>query len=263
MRSGAGKTLRQTNRGFTLMELLVSITLMGLVAVAIHSGFHLTLSSWERSEKALQRQRTLQFVLDLITRQVGSMVSFYSRQHLDGTAIDVLLFQGSAQGMRFVSSFSSEARMAAGLRLVEYFVEDSPTGEGKALMMNETSLPVSSDLLGKVFSSFSRGEDNSVIPEFSNFVSTPNSVVLAQDLIEAHFDYPRKAKDEDVPSPGASNVLLPGRQGILMAFLNRRGRAGNKRNQLPLGLRLKLGWSEAGFFQKQEFLIAVPIQAGI
>ena len=38
------------------MELLVSITLMGLVTVAIHSGFRLTLSSWEKSEKVLQRQ---------------------------------------------------------------------------------------------------------------------------------------------------------------------------------------------------------------
>ena len=138
------------------MELLVSITLMSLVAVAIHSGFRLSLSSWERSEKALQRQRTLQFVLDLVTRQVGSMVPFYSRQQLEGVPIDVLLFQGSDQGVRFVSSFSSEARAADGLRLVEYFLTDSPTGEGKVLMMNETALPESSELLGKVFSSFSR-----------------------------------------------------------------------------------------------------------
>src|SRR5437867_7876306 len=112
MRWRVGRTYRQAGRSFTLMELLVSITLMSLVAVAIHSGFHLSLSSWEKSEKALQRQRTLQFVLDLITRQVGSMVPFYSRQQLDGTAVDVLLFHGSAQAMRFVSSFSSEARAA-------------------------------------------------------------------------------------------------------------------------------------------------------
>ena len=263
MRSRAERACRPADHGFTLMELLVSITLMSLVAVAIHSGFRLSLNSWEKSEKALQRQRTLQFLLDLITRQVGSMVPFYSRQQLDGTPVDVLLFQGSGQGMRFVSSFSSEARAANGLRLVEYFLTDSPTGEGKALVMNETALPDSSELLGKVFSSFSRGEDNYVVPVFGGFVPASNSVVLAQDLIEAHFEYSRKAKDEDVPPPGASNVLLPGRQGILMAFFNRKGRASNKRNHLPFGLRLKLSWREAGFFQMQEFSIAVPIQAGI
>jgi len=250
------------NRGFTLMELLVSITLMSLIGVAIHSGFRLSLSSWEKSERALQRQRTLQFALDLITRQVGSMVPFHSRQQLDGTPIDTLLFQGSAQGMRFVSSFSSQARAADGLRLVEYFLADSPTGEGKALMMNDTALPDNSELLGKVFTSFSRSEGY-VVPAFSSFVPTSNSVVLAQDLIETQFEFVRKAKDEDVPAPGASNILLPGRQGELMAFLNRKGQAGNRRNQLPLGLRLKLGWREAGFFQMQEFTIAVPIQSGI
>jgi prepilin-type N-terminal cleavage/methylation domain-containing protein len=263
VRSRVERSCGQTDRGFTLIELLVSITLMSLVMVAIHSGFRLSLNSWEKSEKALQRHRTLQFVLDLITRQVGSMVPFYSRQQLDGVPVDVLLFQDSAQGVRFVSSFSAEARAADGLRLVEYFLTDSPTGEGKVLMMNETALPQNSELVGRVFSSFSRGEDNYVVPTFRSFAATSDSVVLAQDLIEAHFEYTRKAKDEDVPAAGASNVLLPGRQGELMAFFNRKGRASNKRNQLPLGLRLKLGWKETGYFQMQEFSIVVPIQAGV
>lgn len=245
------------------MELLVSITLMGLVAVAIHSGFRLTLTSWERSEKALQRQRTLHFVLDLISRQVGSIVPYYSRQQLEGTPVDVLLFQGTAQGIRFVSSFSSEGRAADGLRLVEYFLADSPDGDGKALLANETLLPESTELAGKVFTSFSRTEDSYVVAEFGAFVSKPDSNVLAQGLTDAHFGFVKKDKDEEVPSPGANNTLMAGRDGMLMAFFNRRGRASNKRNQLPLGLELKLTWQKTGFFQTQDFLIAVPIPAGI
>src|SRR5687767_12891152 len=95
VKTAANRIRDRHDGGFTLMELLVSITLMGLIAVAIHSGFRLTLNSWERSEKALQRQRTLHFVLDLISRQVGSIVPYYSRQHLDGAPVDVLLFHGS------------------------------------------------------------------------------------------------------------------------------------------------------------------------
>lgn len=262
VRSATGILCDQRDSGFTLMELLVSITLMSFVAVAIHSGFRLSLNSWERSEKALQRQRTLHFVLDLISRQVGSIVPYYSRQQLEGTPVDVLLFHGSAQGVRFVSSFSSEGRAADGLRLVEYFLADSPTGEGKALLINETALPENSELVGKVFTSFSRNEDNFVVAEFGSFVSRPDSTLLVQDLAGAHFEFPKKDKDEEVPSPGA-NTLMAGRQGMLMAFFNRKGRASNKRNQLPLGLQLKLTWRETGFFQTQDFLIAVPIQAGI
>lgn len=263
MRSANGIVCDRRDSGFTLMELLVSITLMSLIAVAIHSGFRLTLNSWEKGEKALQRQRTLHFVLDLISRQVGSMVPYYSRQQLEGTPVDVLLFHGSAQAVRFVSSFSSEGRAADGLRLVEYFLADSPTGEGKALLINETALPGNSELVGTVFTSFSRSEDNYVVAEFSTFVSRRDSTVLVEDLAEAHFEFPKKDKDEDIPPPGANNTLMAGRQGMLMAFFNRKGRAGNKRNQLPLGLHLKLTWRETGFFQTQDFSLAVPIQAGI
>jgi len=249
--------------GFTLIELLVSITLMGLVTVAIHSGFRLTLSSWEKSEKVLQRQRTLHFVLDLISRQVSSIVPYYSRQQLEGTPVDVLLFQGTTQGIRFVSSFSSEGRSADGLRLVEYFLADSPDGDGKALLANETPLPENSELVGKVFTSFSRTEDSYVVSEFGAFVSRPDSSVLVQGLADAHFGFVKKDKDEDVPAPGANNALLAGRNGMLMAFLNRRGRGSNRRTQLPLGLELKLTWQDTGFFQTQDFVIAIPIPAGV
>ncbi|MBM3801029.1 MAG: prepilin-type N-terminal cleavage/methylation domain-containing protein [Acidimicrobiia bacterium] len=263
MRNGFRELSTCRDTGFTLMELLVSITLMGLIAVAIHSGFRLSMTSWERSEEALQRQRTLSFVFDLISRQVGSIVPFYSRQQVDGVPIDVLLFQGSARGVRFVSSFSSEGRSAGGLRLVEYFLADSPTGEGKALLSNEDALPDNSALVGRVFTSFSRGEGNYVAAEFAGFVSRPDSAVLIEDLVDLEFQFPRKEKDEEVPPPGSSNLLMAGRQGMLMAFFNRRGRASNKRNQLPLGLRFKLSWREAGFFQTQDLTIAVPIQAGV
>ena len=255
VKTGANRIHDRHDGGFTLMELLVSITLMGLIAVAIHSGFRLTLNSWERSERALQRQRTLHFVLDLISRQVGSIVPYYSRQHLDGAPVDVLLFHGSAQGVRFVSSFSSDGRAADGLRLVEYFLADSPNGEGKALLINDTALPENPELVGMVFTSFSRSPDNFVVAEFGRFVSKADSTLLAQDLADAHFEFPRKDKDEDVPPPGISNPM--------MALFSRKGRASNKRNQLPLGLELKLTWRETGFFHGQEFSIAVPIQAGI
>lgn len=263
MKSPQDKLRNRSTGGFTLMELLVSFTLMSLVAVAIHFGWQLCLSSWEKAEKALHRQRTLQFVLDLISRQTGSMVPYYSRQQMDGTAIDVLLFQGVPQGVRFVSSFSSEGRTADGLRLVEYFLADSPAGEGKALLINETALPENSELVGKVFTGFAHGEENRVTADFAGFVSSPHSRVLVEDLLDARFEYPTQAKEEVVPAPGASNVLLPGRLGMLMAYFNRKGRASNKRSRLPLGVHLKLTWRATGFFQTQEFLIAVPIQTGI
>src|SRR5437867_5933344 len=91
--------------GFTLMELLVSMTLIGLLAVAIHFGFRIGTNAWTKGDDGLQRVRTTQATFDLLTRQLGSMVPYYSQQKIQATTVDVLVYQGTEKGMRFVTTF--------------------------------------------------------------------------------------------------------------------------------------------------------------
>ena len=251
--------------GFTLMEVLVSITLMSLISVAIYYGYRIGLDSWSRAEKSLVRERNVQFVLDLMSRQLGSMVPYYSRQALDGAFVDVLLFNGTEQGVRFVTTFSVESRSAAGLRLVEYFLGSSREGSGRALLLNEKLLPDDRNLASTVFGSLSRGEKNSVVAAFRGFSEGENTVALVEGLASAGFEFPRSTRDDPASSGSAdpTEEVMGGRLGILLMREKENSgiAATNRKDRLPLGVELNLRWQEVGFFHAEGFSMAVPIQA--
>lgn len=247
------------------MEVLVSITLMSLIFVAIHYGYRVGLDSWSRAEKSLERERNVQFVLDLMSRQLGSMVPYYSRQPLDGVFVDVLLFYGTEQGVRFVTTFSAESRSAAGLRMVEYFLGSSREGNGKALLLNEKLLPDDMNLASTVFGGLSRGENNSVVAAFKGFSEGEDTVALADGLAGVGFQFPRNPRSDLAGSGSAdpTEEVMPGRLGILL--MREKESSGtlvtNRKDRLPLGVELKLRWRESGFFHAEEFSISVPVQA--
>ena len=255
---------RDCRAGFTLMEVLVSITLMSVLSVAVHYGYRIGLDSWSRAEKSLEKERQVQSVFDLMSRQLGSMVPYYSRQPLDGAPVDVLLFHGTSRGLRFVSTFSAGARSAGGLRLVEYFV-DNTGGEGVSLLMNDRLLPEAAILAQTVIRSISRGEGNSVVAEFEGFTKRADSETLLEGLTEVVFDFPKGPErvDGQVQQPVATEVglMLPG--FWMHAAQERSGvkAASNKRERLPLGVQLGLRWQGGGPFKADELTIAVPIQA--
>jgi len=257
---------RQSNRGFTLMEVLVSITLMGFLTVAIHYGYRIGLDSWSRAEKSMERNRRVEFVLDLISRQLASMTPYYSRQTLNGAPVDVLLFHGTDQGVRFVSTFSAESRNAGGVRLVEYFVGDSPEGEGKALLLNDRPLPPDEVLGQTVFAGLSNGEGNTVIAEFQSFSANSETTVLIDGLATVSFLFPRREAKEQAATAAVDpgEEVLPGRLGVLMQVVRESEGINpslNKKERLPLGVEVKLQWMDTGFFQASEFAMAVPVQA--
>jgi prepilin-type N-terminal cleavage/methylation domain-containing protein len=256
------------SRGFTLMEVLVSITLMSVLSVAVHYGYRIGLDSWSRAEKSMEKERKVQSVLDLMSRQLGSMVPYYSRQPLDGAPVDVLLFNGTSQGVRFVSTFSAGARNAGGLRLVEYFVDNTSDG-GVSLLMNDRLLPEATILGQTVIRGVSRGEGNSVVAEFEGFSPRPDSEILVQDLSSVQFRFPRRPKREEgeaAESVASDEVglMLPGDLGFLMRAAKQRSgvsAATNKKESLPLGVELRLKWQRSGILNAEELCVSVPVQA--
>jgi len=258
---------RHRSSGFTLMEVLVSITLMSVLAVAVHYGYRIGLDSWSRAEKSLEKERKVQSVFDLMSRQLGSMVPYYSRQPLDGAPVDVLLFNGTSQGVRFVSTFSAGARNAGGLRLVEYFVGNT-IGEGMSLLMNDRLLPEATVLGQTVFRGVSRGKGNSVVAEFEGFSPRADSETLVQGLSSVQFHFPKRTEREEGEARESAisevGLMLPGDIGFLMRAAQQRSgvsAATNKKERLPLGVELRLKWQDRGLLNAEELSLSVPVQA--
>ena len=92
--------------GFTLLELLVAMTLMALVAVGLGSGIHLGTRVWERAEAGRAEWSERQTTRLLLQRVLQRLVP----QSLSQEATDAtVLFLGDRRTLRFVGPAPAES----------------------------------------------------------------------------------------------------------------------------------------------------------
>jgi prepilin-type N-terminal cleavage/methylation domain-containing protein len=93
-------------RGFTLIELMVSLTLLaGLLAVT-YSGFRVAVTMWEKGNERSQSFEQRQTVLEVLREQVRGVlpISYFVGQGAQRQ--QHVAFEGSPHGVRFVSATS-------------------------------------------------------------------------------------------------------------------------------------------------------------
>ena len=119
--------MRRKDKGFTLLEVIVTLTILAIMLLIISGAFRLGLSAWDRGEQAreeYQRQRT---AVQLIMRQIKSMVPYKIKtQKAEG---DYVAFEGKGTSLKFVSTLSLKAGRPNGLVFAVYeFKEGGPEG---------------------------------------------------------------------------------------------------------------------------------------
>jgi len=120
--------------GFTLLELIVTFTILSLVVVMILGALRLGSASWERGEERVDKVQKKRIVFDLLSQQMKS--SFPYRIKSQKAEADFLAFLGERTSLRFVSAFSIRARRQEGLVFVIYKVEEE-RASGKILKIYE------------------------------------------------------------------------------------------------------------------------------
>lgn len=63
--------------GFTLLELVVAITLMGLVLVLLYSGMRLGLNGWDSGEQRAETTDRLRLAQEVLRRQLAQSMTVY------------------------------------------------------------------------------------------------------------------------------------------------------------------------------------------
>ena len=243
-------TFRPAAPGFTLMELLVSFTLIGLVAVFIHLGYSVGLSAREKAEAALEDFQNAQASLDVLSRQIASMVPYVASQEHEERRVQVMLFQASRQGLGFVTTWSATSGFAGGLRFVQYFTADTDSGPaaGRRLLLNEWPLPPEERLRGAVIRGVTKTEDNRFLAELAPPRAGPRSLTLAEGLASVAFKMLDRPEGEGSPLGSSITPRIYGGR-------SRRG----YRSQLPAGIRLSLSWTGQGPWGSKIFDVAVPV----
>ncbi len=127
--------------GFTLLELMLALMILGLMSAVVYSSFRLSLKSYSRSQERLEEEARKRVLGDLIKRQIGSLFpvrpagSFLEPQPEGaqaGRSPQVLsqspLFYGSPESVTFVTVAPLMLQKNPGLTVVRYGLAEDEWG---------------------------------------------------------------------------------------------------------------------------------------
>lgn len=113
-------------RGFSLLELLIALTIMGFILALLFSGFSLASRSWDSAERHINENAQIQTSLGFIRRLISRAIPLYWR----GTTGRPNAFSGTPTSIRFIAELP--AHVSSGPRQIFLDVEE---GEGKAQLV--------------------------------------------------------------------------------------------------------------------------------
>lgn len=123
-----------SRKGFTLFELLITITLLCIVVVILSGALRLGIRAWEKGEARVADIQAPIRVLELIGRQIASTLPHQIKK--GGTT--VALFNGEAARLEFVSlSALSTIRDAGAVHVVYRLHENTETKEESLFVFEE------------------------------------------------------------------------------------------------------------------------------
>ncbi len=126
--------MRKGSAGFTLLELVVSLTILAGVAAFLVAAFRLAGGSIDRGEEEAREMARLRAGIGIFERSIRS-ADLTALPLGDGSAP---YFLGEAKRMRFLSSSSVSSVPGGGFRLLCFF-EGEGAGRGSGLFLADAS----------------------------------------------------------------------------------------------------------------------------
>ncbi len=131
---------RRRNRGTTLLELLIAVTLVSLLAVGIMTAMRVGLSALSKSNDKLMGNRRIASVQKLLEAEIAGLIPVATECRPDPAAppgAKFPFFEGRPDEMRFVSSYSLQEAARGYPRVLEFRVIQGEKNEGVRLIVNE------------------------------------------------------------------------------------------------------------------------------
>ena len=168
--------------GFTLLELIVTLTILTILIVLAFGAFHLGIKAWETGDERMDFFYRMKYLVDVMGKEIGSGYPYYFRQ--DNEEEDkILAFEGQPDLISFISAAKNSDRsfQAGELRKVSFYFEE----DKKLLIMTEE-----------------------IILSYQPFNKTNKkkirSVILSKDVSDLKFRYyiPKNSADRDIEDDG-------------------------------------------------------------
>lgn len=172
------------NSGFTLLELIVAVSMTAVVLLILQTGLRLTEQAWHRGNDKVAALQGRLAEGEAIQAQVSSAVPRLITTEYQQQRMQLISFRGDAQQIRFLSNYSWEGGRGFGLWLASYRVAQQSDGT-EQLLVTETGFSQQQQLVDfllsnqpTVGSGQSFGEPASQI-EFSYFSPTAPGIPSA------------------------------------------------------------------------------------
>ncbi len=206
-RVGAGCAITASS-GFTLIEVIVTLTILGFIVLMVSGIFRLSLSSWEKGDAIKEDYQKIRMVSQLVSRQVKSLVPYKIRtEKAEG---NYLAFDGKADSLRFVSALGIKARRPEGFVYVVYQFKEEGEKKGRLVLYEQRAL-------NRDF--------------FEDELKEDSAVTLFEGVSRVRFEYLRGA-DEEKSEPeewveqwnAKDEKELPRAVRITVTYWNERGK---------------------------------------
>ncbi len=128
---------RPPARGFTLLEMVLSLAIVGLIVALVGAGFNVAGTAIGGGERAAEQSQRIRLTADILMRQIKSTALFPARDD----DYEYPFFHGTRHDLAFVTAAAQSG--GGGLAVVTYRVQGDPP----SLVLSE-SADVNSEVLG-------------------------------------------------------------------------------------------------------------------
>jgi general secretion pathway protein J len=134
------------NKGFTLLELLISMTILSIVAVLILQALRISSQVWEKGESRINHMQRSRISFDTIFKQLSSAYPFTAKDKIENK--DILVFEGNSDSIKFVTTRSIGHNSRGGLFYVSYSIEEDLSTGNKTLIAYQQPVFLINDFEG-------------------------------------------------------------------------------------------------------------------
>ncbi len=118
-----------------MIEVIVTMTILGFLLVVVYGVFSLGRSTWERGDLIREKYQKSRILSQLISRQVKSAVPYKVKtEKAEG---DYLVFEGTSQSLKFISALSLKTSRPEGLICAIYEYREDGAEGGRFLVYEQ------------------------------------------------------------------------------------------------------------------------------
>lgn len=122
--------MRRQSRGFTLLEMLIAMSLLGILIVVLYGGLHIAIQGWHKGSAQTERVTDMRLVESFLRDQLRQSVSVFRNDPDKGR---VVYFEGETQRLGWVAPLMTYLGQG-GLYFIE--LQPVPHDGGTALQLH-------------------------------------------------------------------------------------------------------------------------------